>query len=351
METINYETAVALQPEKLRCLVENLGQSIGTIDQKWSPGETVGVVAMGASSHSAIALVTALQQRGIRAVNLTASDLELTPMGFQPADHYVLVSESGRSPEPIQASRRLTSGQRIGITNVTDSPFAGVVDSLLSLGDFDDSAVYTVGYTATLVAYSMLVAGLVADSDAPTAQLYSAAEIPGLVDKSLIQYAGQAARIGEALAGIRAVDFVGRGFSFATASEGALMFREALQVPTGAFDTYQYLHGPMEPLAGGLGLIVFGDERELPLVDSILGSGAMVVLITAASEDDFPQPKHANLTVVRIPGDITDFARAIVEIVIVQLIVGACARKTGRTIEGFRYHQEDTKLREQCAAN
>lgn len=331
------------QPENLRLSLSCHLPVLAGIEQRWLPGETVGVIAMGASTHSGQALLAALGQAGLRGVNITASDLDLMREGFQPADHYVVVSESGLSPEPISAAAKLTPGRRIGITNVPDAPISTVVDHVIPLGGFDDSAVYTIGYTATLLAYSGLVHALTS-ADEDRAPLFDRERIPALVSGVLGSYAGAGPKAAEHLRGVVTVDFAGRGYSLASAGEAALMFREALQLPTASFDTYQYLHGPMEHLGSSSGLVIFGDGRELSLADSVLDAGVKVVLITTASRESVARPEHPNLMVVEIPADATDFARAIVEAVIVHLIVGAMAENAGLAIQGFRYHQDDTKL-------
>lgn len=343
MNKIPYLSAVHGQPENLEMALQSLKIALSKMEPpQWLPGETVGVIAMGASSHSANALVHALAASGIRGINITASDLDLTPAGFQPADHYVIVSESGRSPEPINSARLLTKGKRIGITNVPDAPISEVLDHVLPLGGFDDSQVYTIGYTATLLAYNLLVraAGLnieEADRTRPEA-------IPELVRKTLSDYASIASDAAQLLHDAEAVDFVGRGYSFASASEAALLFREAIRVPTSAFETYQYLHGPMEPLDKRSGLVVFGDDREVPMVDSALKAGAKVVLLTTAERRVVADPNHKNLVVIQLPAGIAGFAKATVEIVVLQLIAGVYADRAGLKIEEFRFHQDDTKL-------
>ncbi|WP_167131092.1 SIS domain-containing protein [Paramicrobacterium chengjingii] len=339
MERINYDRAVRDQPVNLERAHRSVLRALDSAPiEPWAPGDTVAVVAMGASSHSAHALVFALVAAGIRAFPLTASDASFYAHGSQPADHYVIVSESGRSPEPIEAARHFTRGRRIGITNVADSPLAEVVDVVLPLGNFDDAGVYTIGYSATLLAYALLC-GRACDRSAE-----GLPEVPNRVAAGLEEFDAPAHRMAEKLRDTRTVDFVGQGMSLAAASEGALMFREALAIPAAAFDTYQYLHGPMEPLRAGSGLIIFGDGRELTLVDSVLDAGVQTCLITAASTSDLPRPTHENLEVIRLPDGVNGFVRSILEGLVSQLIVGHHAAVSGRVPGEFTYRQADTKL-------
>jgi hypothetical protein len=64
------------------------------------------------------------------------------------------------------------------------------------------------------------------------------------------------------------------------------------------------------------------------------------VLITTADV-----PSTAGLQVVRVPG-APAMSRAALEIAPVQVIAGELARARGLGIDGFRHHQDDTKVDE-----
>lgn len=351
-EAAGYMEAVHGQPANLDVAYQSVAGALANARiAPWRPGETVAVVAMGASSHSAHALVTALSGAGIRAVSLAASDIELYNTDAQPADHYVIVSESGRSPEPVSAARRLTAGRRIGVTNAPDSPLADVVDAVIPLGGFSDSGVYTIGYTATLLAYALLLdhAQVSAShndgiSGANSSFASHVDHISTRVSRSLELFDPAARILADRLASVHAIDFVGHGMSLASAAEGALLFREAVGTPTSAFDTYQYLHGPMESLDAGRGLIVFGDGRELGLIDSVCDAGVLICLVTKRPQSEIPGADHENVMVITLPDDVVGFGRSIVEVLLPQLTAGYCAQLRGRTPGQFRYRQKDTKL-------
>ncbi|TFD82504.1 SIS domain-containing protein [Cryobacterium fucosi] len=307
----------------------------------WRQGETVAVVAMGASSHSGTVLVAVLAAAGFRAVNLTASDLMLAAEGFQPANHYVIVSESGRSPETIEAARRLTVGRRIGISNFPDAQISEVLDVPLGLGGFNDSPVYTSGYTATLLAYALLLDRVGIVPAGP-----EIARIPAIVGNALNTYDAIASTVGRLVATASMVDVVGQGISFASAAQTALMIREGLRSPSASYDTFQYLHGPMESASEGTVVIVFGDGRELSIPDSILDAGVKVVLVTTAPDGAIPSARHANLTVVRLDTEMRGFVRPIVEAVFAQLVLAHAIEHKPFPIEQFIYEQHDTKMRE-----
>lgn len=339
-ERIEFAAAIRGQGDSLRTAQEALAGALASADlPPWRDGETVAIVAMGASSHSAEALVAVLRSAGVRAVNLAASDLERLPPGYQPADHYVFVSESGRSPEPIRVAERSTPGRRIAITNDAASPLAAAVDFVLPVGGIGDSRVYTGGYTATLLAYDLLVRRQLG-----AAALPAPVEGGAVVDRALAEYAGAAADAARMIAAATACDVVGPGVSTAAAGEGALLLREAARVHSAAYETYQYLHGPMECLGAGSAVIAFGDGRELSMVSSILRRRVPTVLVSRAAVGDLLRLDDPLLTVIRLPGDVAGFARAIAEAVVMQLVASELAAARGLDIDEFLFEQPDTKL-------
>lgn len=335
-----FSTAVWNQPSTLETAAREIQQSIAEAAiSTWKPGDTVAVISMGASSHSANALVSALIAQGIRSVNVTASDLFGAADGFQPGDHVVIVSESGRSPEPIEVARKLAAGRRIAITNDPRAEIAEVADVTISLGGIPDSPVYTAGYNATLLAYSSLMraAGVSGESIDETA-------VPAMVQAALDEFGPQADDIAEHFDDVRSADLVGLGYSYTSAAQGALVFREALRMPTAPYETYQYLHGPMESATRGTGLVLFGDGRGLGVVPSQTEAGVKVLAVSASGDDELAALRHDNLRILRLPRGSRGFARVIIEAVAIQVVTEAIAKRRGITIEEFLYSQPDTKI-------
>lgn len=330
------------QPSALGTAVSHIGKSIadGAI-APWNTGETVAVISMGASSHSANALVWALTMQGVRGVNITASDLFNAPEGFHPGDHHVIVSESGRSPEPIDVARRLQKN-RIAITNYPEAEISEVTDTVISLGGITDSPVYTAGYIATLAAYSALLraAGLPGQSIDESA-------VPEMVRTALDQYGPEAEGIAEFFDEVSSVDFAGLGVSFTSAAQGALVFREALRLPTAGYELFQYLHGPMECAGKGTGLVLFGDGRGLGIVRSQAEAGVKVLVISAGGDHEVDEIAHENVRLLRLPRGAAGFARVIAETVALHVVTEAIAKRRGITIEDFLYNQPDTKIGEE----
>lgn len=330
---MRYEDAVASQPENLERTRTRVREMLAANDlSAWRTG-SVAVVAMGAGSHAGWAFVECLRRAGRRALNLEASAMleDAAPQAF--ADSFVLVSEGGRSSETIGAAERIDPGARLGVTNAVDSPLARVVELTVTIGHGEDSAVYTVGYTSTLQALGLLAGAL--GAMLPGEDLDS---LPGALDRVLASNREAMADLAERTSRLTAVDFVGRGTSYASAAESALLFREATRTPTASFETRQYLHGPMESLASDRGCVIFGDGREVELAHYLAERDIPVVLVTS-KDVSASRP----LVVVNLPF-VAPVSRAVLEIAPLQLLAGSVARIRGIGIDGFVYRQEDTKI-------
>ena len=78
----------------------------------------------------------------------------------------------------------------------------------------------------------------------------------------------------------------------------------------------------------------------MALARYVAGTGAPTVLITSVDV-----ASTAGLQVVRVP-DAPAMSRAVLEIAPIQVIAGELARARGLGIDGFRHHQDDTKVDE-----
>jgi len=311
----DFDQAIASQPQWMRLAAELAGEALGAAPlTPWTAGQTVAVVGMGASTNAGAVLVAALRQAGLRAVNLDASAVADYPPGYDAADHVIVVSESGRSPEPIAAAARL--GVRpIVVTNDPASPVTQGAALVVPLGGFTDSGVYTIGYTTTLVALAAIAA-------AHGVQLTDPAALAGVAQAALSDFAAAAPSLAAGLDGRCFLDIVGRGVSAGSAQAAALLFREAPGLASAPFETLQYLHGPMESSGPNSATMLFGDGRERGIADQLRAAGALVIQLSAA------------------PG----YAGAVTEIVFAQLIAAELARRRGVQVGQFRFPQPDTKL-------
>jgi glucosamine--fructose-6-phosphate aminotransferase (isomerizing) len=297
------------------------------------PGDVVALVGVGASDHAARTAAVEWRAAGLRAYAVSAAELATGHAGADVvADVVVAISESGRSAETLEAARQVRARTTVAVVNDAGSPLARACDAVVALSSGPDSPIYTTGYTATLQALGLLGARWSGRPADPSAL----GELARLVlDRAADDAEERAARLDAA----RIVDVVGSPAAAATVGEGALLLRESARLLTAAHETRGYLHGPMEPLDPRTALLVIGNGREVRLARDTAVLGCPTVLLTT---DPDVEPDGA-LDVVRLPRAGSPLGQAVLDILPVQLLAEAVARRRGLAVDGFRYRQDDTK--------
>ncbi len=337
---MRYIEAVRAQGENLRSSRAAVADQLKALDLEPWRGRRLGLVGMGASAN---AIGAALP--GYWAAGLTATAWLGSELGYAGAaanfDAVIAVSQSGKSAEIVAALAGPASAcPRLVITDGPQSPAARLADATIGLALLEDSNVRTVGYTGTLQALFLLAEALGQALDGPDkAPTADWDWLAGEVDRQLPAAERLAATRLGALRDVRSFDVVGSGGQAGTAAQGALLLREVAKRPASAYETYQYLHGPIEAAGPGLGMLIIGGTREARLATSLAGTGAEIVLITAL-EDVAPAP---GLQVFRVPA-VDDAVLATLGILPLQTISGALADAAGLPDGEFRFHQDDTKV-------
>jgi fructoselysine-6-P-deglycase FrlB-like protein len=326
---MRFEDGVTAQPEVLARSAAAVRSGLAEVSALQGD-ELVALVGIGASEHIARSAAAAWRAAGMRAVAVPAS--ELMSQDGPLADVYVALSESGRSAETVAALSRV-GGRRVGITNEPGSPLTEVVDEVLILDSGPDSPVYTTGYTATLQAVGMLGdhwLGTTGEWAALPGHVRSVLELSEPVVDTVAKHFDQA----------RIIDVVGSGTASAAAGEGALVLREAARAHTALHETYNYLHGPMEPLDAQTACLVVGDGRELQLAADVSALGCQTLLLTTSSD----VPAADGLTTLTLPDPGAPLGQAVLQILPIQALAWRLAKDRGLRVDGFRYQQHDTKL-------
>jgi glucosamine--fructose-6-phosphate aminotransferase (isomerizing) len=308
--------------------------------RRFGCGEGAGPViftGMGASLFAALPAALTLHAAGRAAVTIPASGLLASGPGC-PHAAYVAISQSGRSAETL-AALRAAPPPRLALTNTASTPLASVADLALPVRSAPDASLSVRTYTASLLAAEALAATLLGRAPAAEAEVGElAVAMAELVDRADAVTARLAAQLGQA----RAVDLVGQGRAAAAAGYGALLLRETTRIPAAAFDTHQYLHGPIEIAEEGVAAVLFGSGRELRLARDLASTGAAVLLVTPAGTRPPDEPAN-RLGVIPLPTG-RPALQPILEAVPVQLLAAQLASARGLVPGTFRHHQPDTKV-------
>ena len=324
--------AIRAQGEGLRVSRAAVSGALGSMDLVPWRGRRLVLTGMGASSNAIAAALPGYWAAGVPAAGWGGSELLLAgAAAVAVGDAVIAVSQTGKSAEVHAALRALPEGcGRLVLTDVPDSPIGALADEVLPLGLLEDSNVRTIGYTGTVQALLLLRDAITGRQSPEWDQIADdtdrlTADAERLADELPLQ-----------LREAQTFDVVGSGVHAGTAQQGALLLREVAKLPAAGYETYQYLHGPVEAAGAGRALIVIGGAREVRLAQSLADVGAHVLLVT--DQDVISK----NITVFKIP-DAGDKS-GVLAVLPLQALAWRLAEDSAVPDGVFRYHQDDTKI-------
>lgn len=153
---------------------------------------------------------------------------------------YILISQSGRSPDLVAAAEQATAvgAQTVAIVNDETSPAARACRHVIPIAAGPELAVAATKTVINTMLAGMLLVGALAE-DATLADAAKAAP-ERLAQALALDWSPWARRLSSAPAGF----VIGRGLSLGPAREAALKAAEVLGVPVLAFSAAEVLHGP-----------------------------------------------------------------------------------------------------------
>lgn len=227
------------------------------------------ICGRGSSGHAGVHLRYLIEARLGIPVTMTAPSV-VTALG-RPLDLsgalFVVISQSGRSPDLVAATRAARAGRALTLAIVNDpaSPAAAAAEWVLPI---DAGPELSIAATKTVIGAMALGALLVART-ADDADLEAALErLPARLARACDLDWGAA---GAALAGATAGFVTGRGYGFASAREIALKAMEVLRLPVIAHSAAELLHGPRAAIGPATPVLALraGDETAAA-VDAVL---------------------------------------------------------------------------------
>ena len=299
----------------------------------------VVIVGIGASLNAAIPLENLLCAHGIESCSIEAGEFLHYKLAAYPDATIAVVSRSGESVEVAKLIAALRGRQRIiGITNETASTLAREADVVLDVGSLPDEMVAIQSYTGTLLTLYLLGMAAVDEWDVGRRELDAVlAALPDWIAANL-----EASRQWDAfLDGDSAVYLLGRGPSYGSAAEGALLFNEIAKAPAIGMGVASFRHGPIEVVDRhfkGLIFVPCGKTRDinLSLAEDVHRFGGRVRLIGPQDAD------IAGLQWIDTPS-CPDMLAPLLEIVPVQVAAMRLAELRGVVVGSFRYATQVTR--------
>jgi len=327
---MSYRAEIARQPQSLADSIAAAKSELMKLDLTPLKSGVIAVTGIGASFAAATVVSGELVRRGRRAFPVRCADLRQGKL----ADGVVALSHRGTSVETVEALRANPDAVKLAITKDPESPLARAAGRSLTINNGSDATPSTTGYTGALAAAGLMV-------DALCGRETDWDGLPTQASRVLQAAEAKMAKLRAAFGGRRAIDCVGAGAALGTADEVTLLIREAARIPTSAWETRHYLHGPMEPMDAATGVVIFGDGREIDIARQLEEIGCPALLVTTKGD----VAEGPLLTVMSVPARESAVAQGILDILPAQLLAAELSDAAGLTDTKFRYPQTDTKIK------
>ncbi len=287
------------------------------------------LTGMGSSFFTSYLASCLLNEYGIRAYAINAS--ELLHYHFSLLNKNTLlvcVSQSGESYEIVKILQKLPADiPCLAITNEQASTLAQKGSEVLLSKAGHEEMTSSKSYVS--IALLKLLFGWALAGKWTDKKKDSVLQLISNIDELLKSYKNWMPEITRFLGEYENIEIIGRGPSYSSVLQGALMFKEAVRNPAEGILGGDFRHGPMEMVKEGFRAVVFAPrgntfDQSVKMALDIAGFKGKVIIITN-SDLNFSEP---NIYVFRIPV-ADEYLFAIGSIIPLQLIVNFRAIELG----------------------
>ncbi len=236
-------------------------------------------VARGSSDHAASFLKYAIElTAGIPVASVGPSIASIYGAKLRLDGTVCLsISQSGKSPDIVAMARQAKAGgaMTVALTNTPDSPLARASDYPIDiLAGPERSVAATKSFVNSAIAGLALMAHCTEDTQLLAALKRLPAALRAAVECDWMELA-------EALVEERSLFILGRGPSYAIASEAALKFKETCGMHAEAYSAAEVMHGPLALVGPGFPVLALAarDASEASVAetaDALAAKGATV---------------------------------------------------------------------------
>ncbi|MBN2799693.1 MAG: glutamine--fructose-6-phosphate transaminase (isomerizing) [Deltaproteobacteria bacterium] len=257
---------------------------------------------------------------------------------------YMAISQSGETADTLGAIQevRLKGGVVMGVVNAVGSTIARTCGAGVYVHSGPEIAVastkaFTSQLTAMLVFTLMLARTRNLSLDGGRRV---AAELQAIPDK-VVRYLKNPGPIDEmvrAVTAARYVLFLGRGFSYPVALEGALKLKEVAYIPCEAYPAGEMKHGPIAMLEENTPVIFItskDDQRDKAISNmrEVLARGAKLIVIHPEGDEEVKALAHIS---IEVPA-VADYLSPLLNVIPLQLLAYRAGLVLGRDIDKPRH--------------
>ena len=309
----------------------HLGGLSGEPMARMARARRIIIAACGTSYHSALVGEYAIESLARVPVEVEyASEFRYRKPILFPEDVLVVVSQSGETADTLAAVREAKAAGvlTIGIVNTVGSTIARETDAgcYLHVGP-EIGVASTKAFTGQVVLLSMLALalararGVMGEAEA-AARAKALARVPDLIAGMLPALGASVVDLARSYRFATSFLYLGRGFNFPVALEGALKLKEISYIHAEGYAAAEMKHGPIALIDKHMPVVLIAPKSD-PVYDKIrsnleeiLARGGCVIAITEEGNSDLDAKCEA---VLKVPA-VEDWLAPLLTVVPLQLL-------------------------------
>ena len=280
-------------------------KEIDHLKEEIAKARSITVLACGTSYHAGLVFQRFIQDySGIRIEVEVASEFRYRrlPEGF--SDLVIAISQSGETADTLEGIRKAKRlGTRIiSLTNVVGSTISRESDAVIYINAGPEIGVAAtktyVAQVAVLLLLGACISTIIGQSSSDIAKIVNELEgMPTVFENTLPAANEQCKRLAAEYSDFKHFMYMGRGYSYATALEGALKLKEISYIHASGYQAGELKHGPIALLDKDFPVfaIVPEDELKSKMISNIMETRARDAKVLAiCSENDKEVSKTVN---------------------------------------------------------
>ena len=293
------------QPTTLKnCIkeyIDNINNDINIYNFPWDLKKISSITLIGCGTAYHSCLMAKYWFEELTSLDVTidiASEFRYRKNRFKKDNLYVFVSQSGETADTYAALDLCNKNnmKTCSVVNVIESSIARDANFVLPIHCGPEIGVAStkafLGQMLVLYIFSLKLSVLNKDLDKKTYvnKIKDLKNLPKLVEETLLTES-QIQSISSTFTDAKGSMFLGRGFSYPIALEGALKLKELAYVHAEGYPAGEMKHGPLALIEDGMPVVVLAPrdnyyQKTISNMQEVIARGAKVLLITNKSKDE-----------------------------------------------------------------
>ncbi|MBD1157443.1 glutamine--fructose-6-phosphate transaminase (isomerizing) [Pelagibacterales bacterium SAG-MED20] len=293
------------QPTTLKnCIkeyIDNINNDINIFNIPWDLKEISSITLIGCGTAYHSCLMAKYWFEELTKLDVTidiASEFRYRKNRFKKESLYIFISQSGETADTYAALDLCNKNKMktCSVVNVIESSIARDSKFVLPIHCGPEIGVAStkafLGQMMVLYIFTLKLAFLKKDlkKEIYIQKIKDLKNLPQLVEKTLL-IESQIQTISSTFTDAKGSMFLGRGFSYPIALEGALKLKELAYVHAEGYPAGEMKHGPLALIEDGIPVVVLAPrdnyyQKTISNMQEVIARGAKVLLITNKSKDE-----------------------------------------------------------------